>query len=142
MNVWRTERARAGFSFTGTALAVGVVLIVVNVLVVIVININEETSIRDREEVFGVVRAQLEEVLGWSEFATLVTQFDGKPFPIGDLVGVGTSSKLPGLVVVDDSNPNLLRVIVKAEWAGATGEDYFELSSYITNPDVTLGPKR
>ncbi|MCZ6795019.1 MAG: hypothetical protein O7J95_15560 [Planctomycetota bacterium] len=129
---------RSGLSLTEVTLSIGVLLVAANLLVIALGRLRADHAVRDREEALRLVKAQIEDVLAWPEYATLVSQFDGRVFAVGALRGTGSRPGRPGLVIVDDSDPDLLRVTVKAEWIGSSGEQVLELSTYVARPEATV----
>ena len=76
----------------------------------------------------------LEQIESWPDFST-VPAFDGTAF---DVPGLEPPTQLTrvGSVTVDTSEPDLLRVIVRAEWMGAMGIETVELVTLVVDRKI------
>lgn len=127
-------------------------VIAVSVLATIVTCSKAQSYYRERSIAREAARAQMERILAWREFYTLVETFDGHGFSAGPLEPVPLPPSpppvveegedppppppppLPGRVSVEKVSPTLVRVSVRVDWVSpARGEESYELTSAIVD---------
>ena len=133
------KSSETGFTLLELSMVVGLVgVVAVTLMGALLSTVKVDGAMREREEAMWAVRSQLEQVVAWPDFGSLVTQWDGFIFAIGSLEGSQGPGTLPGRVEVDDSDPDLVRVTVRADWAGTYDENSFELSTLVSDSNATI----
>jgi type II secretory pathway pseudopilin PulG len=135
----RTPRLRAtlhreaGFTLLEIIIA-GVILTVLGLSysAAIAVFLQASAAARELDDVREGARSQMEEILAWTNYATLASEFDGRTFAVGSLHAPQGPSAPPGIVSIDASDPDLLRVTVRIEWEGAKGNESYELATMLT----------
>ena len=70
------------------------------------------------------------EILSTADFGVLANA-DGQTFEVPELNS--STGQTPGLITVDATNPDLIRVDIRVAWSGIQGDQDFELSTLVAD---------
>ena len=125
----------AGF----TLVEISISILILTVLAVSVLGsygvaLKSQSSTRDREVAVQAARTQMEQILAWPDFTTLVAAFNNSPFAAGTLEGTSDPPNA-GIVTVDGTNPDLLLIRATVTWISPRGEESLAFSTSLVNPN-------
>ena len=125
-------RPEAGFTLIEVAIAMLVLgVLALSVGATMVTNFRTADLVDQQGVAREATRSKVEEILAWPTFETTADQFDGETFDVAPLARI--NGALPGTVVIDDTDPTLLVIVVRVDWLGPWGDEGYEVRTMRTN---------
>lgn len=128
-----TVTAPRGGGFTLTELMASIAiltLLAIGLSTSLVTSMRANAATRERDVAREAALSQME-IISTADFAAL-SAADGQSFPVPELADPASEPN-PGLITVDISNPDLVRVDVRVAWTGVHGDQDFELSTLLAD---------
>ena len=95
----------------------------------LVMSMRANASTRERDVAREAALSQME-ILSTADFGVLANA-DGQTFEVPELNS--STGQTPGLITVDATNPDLIRVDIRVAWSGIQGDQDFELSTLVAD---------
>ena len=127
-----------GISLLEVAIAISVLGVVALTLVgSLALGARAEQEMHDYNMALWTAQSEMERVVAWPDFTTIATQFDAQEFAVVGLEPV-VAGGFPGAIVVDDTDPDMLRVFVRVEWMEAGQFHSLEVATSVANPEGSI----